>query len=85
MIFILYQKIRTLPKNSYFTENFVLYQTIRTPDCYGLAIYIYHYTSLYTSARWYHREKYIIGLLASIGKLAVVVMGGSRGLLGLKI
>ena len=34
--------------------------------CYGLAIYIYHYTSLYTSARSYHREKYIIGLLASM-------------------
>ena len=32
MIIILYQKIRTLLKYSYFTENFVLYQKIRTPD-----------------------------------------------------
>ena len=32
MIFILYQKIRTLLKYSYLTENVVLYQKIRTPD-----------------------------------------------------
>ena len=32
MIFILYHKIRTSLKYSYFTENFVLYQKIRTPD-----------------------------------------------------
>ena len=32
MIFILYQKNRTLLKYSYFTENFVLYQKISTPD-----------------------------------------------------
>ena len=32
MIFILYQQIHTLLKYSYFTENFVLYQKIRTPD-----------------------------------------------------
>ena len=32
MIFILYQKIRTLLKYSYFTKNFVLYQKIRTLD-----------------------------------------------------
>ena len=32
MIFILYQKILTSLKYSYFNENFVLYQKIRTPD-----------------------------------------------------
>ena len=32
MIFILYHKIRTLLKYSYFTENFLLYQKIRIPD-----------------------------------------------------
>ena len=32
MIFILYHKICTLLKYSYFTEIFVLYQKIRTPD-----------------------------------------------------
>ena len=32
MIFILYQKIRTLPKNSYFTEIFILDGKFRTPD-----------------------------------------------------
>ena len=42
MIFILYQKNRTLPKNSYFTENFVLYQKIRTPDEQLLSQIIIH-------------------------------------------
>ena len=32
MIFILYQKIRTLLKYSRFAENFVVYQKIHTPD-----------------------------------------------------
>ena len=29
-IFVLFEKIHTLPKNSYFTEIFILYQKIRT-------------------------------------------------------
>ena len=32
MILVLYQKILTLLKYLHFTKNFVLYQTIRTPD-----------------------------------------------------
>ena len=32
MIFVLYQNIHTLQNNSYFNENFVLYQKFRTPD-----------------------------------------------------
>ena len=38
MIFILYQEIRAFPKNSYFTEIFVLDGKFRSPDVQVLSL-----------------------------------------------
>ena len=71
MIFILYQKIRTLPKNSYFTEIFVLDGKFRTPDVQVLchcvnrkSLYLRHINSLLANS-----NTFSVGIFSSQCKL----------------